>query len=782
MEKKREIIHRQKNITSIQNPTDHECESSYSYCPDFRSYIDQTKELLFYAIVGNSVKSQVLKTSNLPQEHDNLFRSEYKRMSLRSDRGGILSKMTGSKKKSSYKWKILNKYKYEQPDGILKELKICSASKFGNIKKSKFKGNLFDTMFDACLILGPDKKFVVTSIKPSSIFERDLRIGDVIKSIDGEAVAPDNINIILRKILDQKSLKFKILAFESYKDEFDLTQEEVKITEQIDLILNKEKLFHLEADSHELIFSLNLIVQKEPVNDTSDDFITVFSYPPKANNFLHNLKGSFLTISSILKSYSWDPKISIIQVQNTDFYITYSLRNDNHFVFIGFNSNYVKMFDVHLYSINLLKFFDFAYSDIIAACNHQHLTTICELMRIQIIKHSSEMVNFEQIFTCSTLVPLPKEIVLRINDSLSELEAMDYRNWDEGLMELFGKFNVSGSCLFYKTSLICSHFNDDEMKNIELFLRQSCLQLLYQNCSVREVAIWQRVFPKKHQSCNMANNTEVKKVFLLIAAHGNLMMCVMLEENGFNLKTDVGTQTSNYLIYFLEEMNDILNHLRIVGIENLTRIWINSGKRPQCKNFTDIQKESKQEFLDSGILKSLKEEDEMSDYESQFDSQKSSSIFDMNEFSDTIYKDFTDIIPQTVTFGSDRNVLYHFTQIDINEGICISTFCSDNSNGKNNLLVPIFRKGCIKIHRMLQNTIKFNLMLSKENSKMSHKSTLMPIKETGLLMQLNLDNTEKTFWIVGRLFGARELFVCYDAAVPQNIIEIAFRIGLNCVG
>lgn len=769
--------------------SDHESDSSSdSFSPDFRNYIDKTQQQLFYVRVGREPKADHNNVTN----EDDLFRSEYKRMSLRrNDRRGILSKFTGSKNKnkSAYKWKILNTNRYEHPDGVLKELRIGSASKGDNSDKmkklkntQKVKGDLFGIIFDATLILGPDRKLFIASISEGSVFERDLIVGDFIKSIDGELITPDNINGVLKKIIDQK--RFKLVAYESYKDDFDGSQEEIKITKPLDVLLNKEKLFNLENESKELIFSLNLIVQSEQENENSDDYTTIFSYPPKGKNFLHKLKGSFLTISSILKTSTLgSPKISTIKVHDTSFYITYTIRNDNQFIFVGFNSNYVKLFDVPLHSSNLLKFFDYVYPDIMTVTNHQHLTIICELMKIQILKRSSEITNFEQLFTSSTLVPLPKEIVLRINDSLSELEAMDYRNWNEGLMELFGKFNISGSCLFYKTSLICSHLSDTEMKNVELFLRQSCFKLIYENCLVREIAMWQRVYPKEYQSYNMDNDSEKNKVFLLVAAHGNLMMCVMLEENGLNWKTDIEVQSSNYLIYFLEEMNDILNHLRVVGIENLTKIWINSAKRPQCSSFMGTEKDTNQEHVESSALKSLKEEDEMSDFDSQFDSQRSSSNFDMNEFSDAMYKDFTDIIPQTITFGSDKNVLYHFTQLDLAEGICITTLNDNYSNGKDRILVDIFRKGCIKVHKMLQNTIKFNLMLSKENSKISHKSTLMPTKETGLLVQLKLDNSaEKTFWVVGRLFGSRELFVCYDVAVPQNIVEIAFRIGLNCIG
>lgn len=768
----------------VSTPTDHESDcSSYSYSPDFKNYIDSNQNLYYirlHPIAQNG--TAINQVSN-----DNLFRNEYKRMSLRRDRG-ILSKITGNKKKSMFDWKILDKNKYEHSEGILKEMRV--GLKQNKAKKpmsfQKVKGNHFESMFNAHLVLSPDnKRFLIDNIHEGSVFERDLLVGDFIKSIDGEIITSENINDVLKRIQNQKS--FKLVAYECYKDEFESSQEEIKITKPVDVVLNKEKIFHLGAESHELIFSLNVIVKSEQASEDSDDFTTVFSYPPKENNFLTKLRGSFLTISSIVKTSFGLPMISMLKVHDTNFFITYTVRDDEkQFVFLGFNSNYTRFFDARHQSENIIKFFDFIYPDFMLVSNFQRLTTICEMIKIQLLKDSSEVTNFEQLFPCTTHVPLPKEIVLRINDSLSELEAMDYRNWNESLMAVFGKFNVSGSCLYYKTSLICSHFSESEMETVELFVRQSCFKLLYQNCLVREIALWQRVYPKEYQSFNIENDSSKNKVFLLVAAHGNLMMCVMLEENGYNVNPEVETLSSNYLIYFLEEMDDILDHLKVVGIENLARIWINSAKRPQCKNF--LENDSSLDYVEaSGHLKSLKEEDENSehDFDSQIDSQKSSSGFDMNEFSDVLYKDFTDIIPQTITFGPEKNVLYHFTQLDVEEGFIITTVNDQNTNGKNDVLIDVFRRGCIKIHNLLQNTVKFNHMLGKENNKISHKPSFMtPMKpkEKGLLVQLKLEGGKVDFWIVGRLFGTRELYVCYDASIPQNMVEIAFRIGLNCIG
>jgi hypothetical protein len=393
-------------------------------------------------------------------------------------------------------------------------------------------------------------------------------------------------------------------------------------------------------------------------------------------------------------------------------------------------------------------------------------------------------------------VQLPKEIFLRTNDALLELEAMDYRQWNTDLMELFGKFNVIGTCLFYKTFLICSHFNVQDQANVELFLRNHCLKLLYSCCSVKEMVIWRRVFPKDYQSFNLENDSEINKVFLVIVAHGNLLMCVLLEENAYcgpvvqepedpqESADEDKKESANYIIYYIEEIEDILDHLKIVGIENLTRIWINSQKRPQVRSLFE---ESTDQPIETEVpsLKTIQEDQEEADSDwENMDSQKSSSGFDMTDLSDNIYKEFTDIIPQTLTFGPE-NVLFHYTQLDVGEGVILTSINDFQPNpGKNDILLDIFRRSCLKIHGILQSSIKYRQILSKEN-KITPSRSLIAVKEHGILVQIKNENEGITeVWVVGRLFSMpqRELYVCYDAKIPQNLIEIAFRICLNCVG
>lgn len=756
--------------------------SSYSYSPEYKNYIDEEHGSSLFFIKTHPIDhlkmtSTIASTSAL-NNHE-AFRNQFSRMSLRKREKGILSKFTS--KKPVFDFKVIDRNRYEHVDGVLKELKI--GNKTGKVVKPKHgdKRSLFEIMFNATIINAPDKKrFLIDTINPSSVFEKDLSIGDYLKSIEGEIILAENLSSILRKVQGQKH--FKIVAQECNSDDFDGMHEEIKMTKITDIVEHKEKLFNLPAESHELIFSLNIIVKNEQNNEDSGDFTTVYSYPPQENNFLHKLKGAFLTIGSLVKNnFNSYPTSTDIKVHNTIFHITYTIRNgDNEFIFLGFNSNYAQLFDAEHLNKNFVSFLDYIYPNLFIENEFDQLTGLCEMMKIQLMNKTSSAINFEQQFALSKFVSLPKEIVLRINDALSELEAMDYRNWNESLMELFGKFFIIGSCVYYKTSLICSHFNTKDMENVELFLRHMCIKSIFESCVMKEVAIFQRVFPRDYQSFNMENDSAKNKVFLLAAARGNLMICVVLEENGYSVNPEVEIQSSNYLIHFLEEMEDVVDHLKFIGVENLTKIWINSAKRPVIRDPMDNSDEKKG---DDYALKNIQEENEddegsLRDFDSHVDSGKSSIGFDNEE---EFYKDYTDIIPQTLTFGHE-NVLYHYTQLDFAEGIVLTSIDERSSrNEPNEIILNVFRKACLQIHKMFQNTIKFNQMLLDEKKIAGNKNVLAP-KEQGLQMDVKIGDKTLKLMIVGRLIGTKELFVCYDAKIPQNIIEMAFRLGLNTAG
>ena len=74
----------------------------------------------------------------------------------------------------------------------------------------------------------------------------------------------------------------------------------------------------------------------------------------------------------------------------------------------------------------------------------------------------------------------------------------------------------------------------------------------------------------------------------------------------------------------------------------------------------------------------------------------------------------------------------------------------------------------------------FRYLLALETSKPNSHRSLVAIKEHGILITVD----SKEFWVIGRLFSipSKELYVCHRADVPQNLVELAFRLSLNSAG
>ncbi|KAK7063224.1 hypothetical protein SK128_007127 [Halocaridina rubra] len=156
--------------------------------------------------------------------------------------------------------------------------------------------------------------------------------------------------------------------------------------------------------------------------------------------------------------------------------------------------------------------------------------------------------------------------------------------------------------------------------------------------------------------------------------------------------------------------------------------------------------------------------------------------------------------PVRVTSGKDV-VLFHMVQLEVGEGVLIQPLMSESlpSNTAASASHPppfhlqvlhSFRSTCTHIHHVLQAGLR-----SKEPSgSYGCSSALSGIKEHGVLFTYTPPagdgNGGKrrgqsfSYWVVGRLILApyqREVYVCYHESVPQNILEMAFRVSLGCV-
>lgn len=170
-------------------------------------------------------------------------------------------------------------------------------------------------------------------------------------------------------------------------------------------------------------------------------------------------------------------------------------------------------------------------------------------------------------------------------------------------------------------------------------------------------------------------------------------------------------------------------------------------------------------------------------------SQISMSSYDLSELRQSLLNDTGDIQPMQLTAGKEL-VLYHYVHLDSTEGIFLSPpECTVNSNTLDSVLSN-FRESCQHIHKLFENTLRFKNLTPQDMANSVMNKSLIAIKEYGVLFETDYldDNARKTckhtFWVIGRLFHMphpREIYVCYKDSVPQNLVEIAFKLGISMI-
>lgn len=131
------------------------------------------------------------------------------------------------------------------------------------------------------------------------------------------------------------------------------------------------------------------------------------------------------------------------------------------------------------------------------------------------------------------------------------------------------------------------------------------------------------------------------------------------------------------------------------------------------------------------------------------------------------------ISPIRITTGP-KNVLIHYVHLDPFEGVLMSSRTIENP-GKNADVINTFNECAHTIHKLLGNTVRFKTLAIEDPASVAINKNLVAIKEHGILFEYEGIN----FWVIGRLFETpclKEFYVCYEDSVPQNLIEMAFKL------
>ncbi|XP_053978115.1 protein inturned isoform X1 [Hylaeus volcanicus] len=874
---------------------------------EWESEISPTGELFYIESVTESI------TDDQCSFNETQHNSQPELTRRRSTRAGKLMRLI--RRKESKRWSTRNRK--SNPNTVSNN--IVNAGKEGNtIKEVTFRDFQAGEIREVTLWVDPDRRHklgrratlceayfgitagmfsdktrvMVAGFIPDgeAMKNKNIKIGDWLRSINSNEVTYQNLDHILSEITVSTNVTLELQRVAG----IDVTAKLPglncpKQSVLVQRLMNKEE----SKDLMQSILNYPLGVLYLRITELSEMGSelqgVLYTLPRSENKNTHSIlctaRGAFITLNHLLPGIAGlQPTSTTIQVAEEEIHIVYTSR-DEELLLIALPKKCCSLEEAVNLSADIVRTLEFTYESLTkcftpqenhAALDHFFILIIQQLLDIKgytnnvgLTNHCMEIHNdiesmenykFRSTFSVANFIELSRDAQIQIDAALSEMEAMDYRDWNEDPMDCQRLYTILGSCIYHKHYLLGSHLTHDDLIEVNSYLRQNCLFNLIVNEPVKSLVIWKKVYPSLYKCTNVENRSTQPLVpngkwFLLVVGYGYDLLAVLLESGGCTTKC---SETTGPDIFYVEEAQETLKHIQKIGVTTLAAKWIASNTRPEVipyedyvsvkppssitENFlgliksNDIQSPStksshttitnrRSQEIPSILKKRNTEESPMvlgsvyslhtsedslsqgtggiseisdetmpilgrratrekiasgsrysDDSDSDIDMYKSNCrmlSMDISNIRENLLNQAEYLTPKILTTGN-KNYLYHYVQLDMVEGILLSSKPLENSAKDHKILVN-FNKCIHIIHKLLHNTVRFKKMLNSDMDKTVINKSLIAVKEHGVLFEWE----NVTYWVVGRLYTTphpKELYICYQDSAPQNLIEVAFKL------
>ncbi|KAL5284760.1 INTU family protein [Megaselia abdita] len=556
-----------------------------------------------------------------------------------------------------------------------------------------------------------------------------ITIGSWFKQINDIDIRIDNLDDVLMQFSTPTNV---VLKFQG-----------VKSTDNFDGFNKVVSLRHFQNNFEDILKCGNhsdeppFFFIAEPLNSNSTG--DIFFYPKQQLNLFSKAKGCFITLNSILNNeFKSQPLYTVIKCDGVVYYVNYKVMK-SFLLLLIFSEKQCNRKESFVRSTEFFSFLNMNFKD---TFDFEYLTQICRIVTSSFYTNLQSK-EFHDFLKELPYLPLPKEAQLRVLDACSELEAMDYRIWNSAPLNSHREFFIVGHVLYQKSSLISYNVIQEQLHYIHMHLKYNGIFDFIESVSCKMLITW-NVMP-------LANDT-----YLTICGKNNLLFAIVLKS--YVPKNEVNSTLIKPSLFYIEEIEDTLDHLIQSGIGSLSNAWVDCNKRPEIKMFD--KKPCKKKIVDTTHLE--KEEYSNSDSDEDWkDFPHSKSNTDVFNF-----KEVEKMVPLKLTSSKCNDMLKYLSL--------------NNVKLTSNLNSSQFQNIADKYFQFLHNIIQCSRKARQENNALSNKA-LSSVKEFGIVVKIEKD---KTVAFTGRLFPSpfRELYVAYLSEHPQNLVELEYRIASLVAG
>ncbi|KAG6447433.1 hypothetical protein O3G_MSEX004969 [Manduca sexta] len=575
---------------------DSKYSDSESSVPEWDSDVGEDGELVYIKLKPVEVHEEN-KTPLLENCETFRPRSNFKRSSTRrSTKGRIFKVLKVNKTKntddtskkhldqgtSSHNTPSTSKNYYEDNYKFI----VVQVSK--NMIFSSEKNCQIEKLFGISLETHSDNKTLVVVdflTEARAIYMSKVKKGYFLYKINGIEVNSYNINSVLQRIVEDPS---------SPKLTFQMPTEEQNIFSIESLLVIKgapdNTLTHVLNES---MCSVLYICCNDIEYNSNDDKGVLYCYPrPFNQNFLYNTRGAYVTMNHLApKSLGTsEPISSTILYNNILINVTYTSHYSD-LLLIAFPNNDIDLFCAKKLIIEIVKLLEFLYGSL-KACftkpnNVDKLDGLFSRIFVTLLygnnSKSNKNILVEDVLAAHSIT-LPLDVRVQVDDAITELEAADYREWTDDIDNFQRLYTVIGSCLYYSGHLLSSHLQDEDLKEINAFLKLNGVLNMSTVKEMEKLVMWKEVFIHEHRKQSKNDNHEYRipdgRWFLLVVGKGHFILSTLMEAGGCTEDAIGVTPPSPF---YVEECESCLELLYEIGLDKYMSSWVRSNTHPQLE-------------------------------------------------------------------------------------------------------------------------------------------------------------------------------------------------------
>ncbi|XP_044761022.1 protein inturned isoform X2 [Coccinella septempunctata] len=576
-------------------------DSDSSSIPDWDSSVDEkTGEVLY-------IECHPFVTQNIKDDSANQNNTFVRNKSRRSTRGKFLRllRRRESKRYSKRNTRVQeqeshtsNKVKFQDfQQGEEREVLLTVRNERNIISTEALFGINVSTLSDGLRLM-----VAGFSNDSSAKYDKNIKIGDWLKSVNGIEVDCHNIVSVLQQISGQKEVLIKLQRVAG-----------VEITKDPPInVLNNQspfvrQLISFSAEENEKIqeilcgFPVGLIyLDTQSLDESAPEYQNViYCYPrPLQKSILCCSKGIFITLNHLLKDITKaNTKITSFTYNKMLCYTSY-FHLDQHLLLLMLPETCAKLNEIELITSEIVRMFTFTY-DTLDNCfnddNLHHVDHILSMFFVRMLNggiwpgelkvpenHENIPENdyvFEDILPAVHSVDLPNEAMVQVEDALTELESCDYREWNEEPLDCQRIFTVLGSAWYHAGYLMASHFIHEDLVDIHSFCKHQGILHLSKTEPVKTLILWREVFPSSCRDLDdpLFNIPQARRHLLIVGTKNDILVVIM-EAGGC---TEAPEENAAPEPFYVEEVQATLSHIQELGIPELADRFLNMNPGPQ---------------------------------------------------------------------------------------------------------------------------------------------------------------------------------------------------------